>query len=287
MSTAEAVTGPVTEHGETPTYDPRTGRLHWVDMSAGDVLSMDLAPGSSDAIDRLHVGSVAAAWRPRAGGGAVVGIEDGFMLIDADGSLRPHPAFSDPALRMNDGGCDPQGRFYCGNMAYAETPGAGSVYRLDLDGSISVVLTGSTISNGMTWSVDGTLVYYIDTPTGRVDVFDFDASAGALIDRRPVVSIDPSVGHPDGMTIDAEGGLWVALWDGSAVHRYAPTGELTDVISVPASQTTSCAFGGPDLDALYITSSRRDIDPKVEPLAGALFVANPGVKGVPVRMYGG
>ncbi len=188
---------------------------------------------------------------------------------------------------MNDGGCDPQGRFYCGNMAYDETPGAGSVYRLDVDGSMSIVLAGSTISNGMIWSVDGTLVYYIDTPTGRVDVFDFDAEAGALMNRRPVVRIEPGVGHPDGMTIDAEGGLWVALWDGSAVHRYAPTGELTEVVSVPASQTTACAFGGPELTDLYITSSRRDIDPSVEPLAGALFVTNPGVKGVPVRMYGG
>ena len=161
------------------------------------------------------------------------------------------------------------------------------MFRLDPDGWISTVLTGSTISNGMVWSLDGSAVYYIDTPTGRVDVFDFDADAGALRNRRPVVSIDPSVGHPDGMTIDAEGGLWVALWDGSAVHRYSPAGELTEVISVPASQTTACAFGGPDLDTLYITSSRRDIDPRVEPLAGSLFMAKTGGRGVPVLMYGG
>ena len=288
VTDCEQVTDPVVVHGETPTYDARTGLLHWVDMEVGDLLSMDVSSGpSTSSITRLHVGQIAACWRPRRSGGAVIGIQDGFALIDTDGSVHPITAFTDPLLRMNDGGCDPQGRYYCANMAYAETPGAGSMYRLDPDGSISVVLTGTTISNGMVWSVDGTQLYYIDTPTGRVDVFDFDAAAGTLHDRRPVVSIDAQVGHPDGMTIDAEGGLWVALWGGRAVHRYLPDGTLSDVIAVPASQTTACAFGGPDLAELYITTSRRDIDPAVEPQAGCLFSARPGVRGVPVLMYGG
>ena len=251
-------------------------------------MSMDVADSPAGGeTSRLHVGSIAACWRTRRGGGGVVGTQDGFALVDPDGTVTDRPVFSDPALRMNDGSCDPQGRFYCGNMANDETPGAGSVYRLDPDGAISVVLSGTTISNGMTWSLDGTAVYYIDTPTSRVDVFDFDADAGTLLNRRPVVEIDPAIGHPDGMTIDAEGGLWVALWDGSAVHRYSASGELTQVIDVPASQTTACAFGGADLDRLYITTSRRDIDPAVEPLAGALFVVRPGVCGVPALMYGG
>jgi sugar lactone lactonase YvrE len=296
MTTAYAVTDPIVEHGETPTYDARSGRLNWVDMSAGDLLTMDVANLDIGHIDReqlaatitrRHVGEVAACWRPRRNGGAVIGIQDGFVLIDADGTLHPHPAFTDRALRMNDGGCDPQGRYYCGNMAYDETPGAGSVYRLDPDGSVTVVLSGSTISNGMVWSVDGTLVYYIDTPTGRIDVFDFDAAEGALVDRRPVVHIDPSVGHPDGMTIDAEGGLWVALWGGSAVRRYTADGQLSDVIDIPATQTTACAFGGPDLAELYITTSKRDIAPGEQPLAGSLFVAQPGVRGTSVLMFAG
>jgi sugar lactone lactonase YvrE len=286
VTRADAVTGVVTVHGETPAYDPRDGLLRWVDMEVGDLLTMDPGIGPSS-IRRLSVGTVAACWRPRRSGGGVIGVQDGFVLIDADESLRSVPVFSDPLLRMNDGGCDPQGRLYCGNMAYAETPAAGSVYRLDPDGSISVALTGSTISNGMVWSSDGALVYYIDTPTGRVDVFDFDAAAGALLNRRPLVHIDPGDGHPDGMTIDAEGGLWVALWDGSAVHRYSADGELSEVIEVAATQTTACAFGGPGLDELYITTSRRDIAPGAQPQAGALFMTKPGVRGVPILMYGG
>jgi sugar lactone lactonase YvrE len=270
-------------HGETPTYDQRTGLLYWVDMEAGGLMTLDAA----GAIDRLTVDRIAACWRPRAGGGAVIGTEHGFAFIGADASIEKHSMFTDAALRMNDGGCDPQGRYYCGSMAYDETPGAGTLYRLDLDGTVSVVLTGTTISNGLVWSLDGTQLYYIDTPTQRVDVFDFDPVAGALLERRPAVRIDPELGHPDGMTIDAEGGLWVALWDGRAVHRYDPDGTLTEVIEVAASQTTACAFGGPNLDQLYITTSRRDIDPAVEPLAGALFTVRPGVSGVPVLMYGG
>jgi sugar lactone lactonase YvrE len=281
---AEPITDPtLVVHGETPTYDQRTGVLHWVDMEAGDLMSMD----SGGAIDRLHVDRSAACWRPRVGGGAVIGTEHGYAFIGADSTVELHSMFTDPALRMNDGGCDPQGRYYCASMAYDETPGAGTLYRLALDGTVSVALSGTTISNGMVWSLDETQVYYIDTPTARVDVFDFDPVAGALLDRRPVVHIDTEIGHPDGMTIDAEGGLWVALWDGRAVHRYDPDGSLTEVVEVAASQTTACAFGGPNLDQLYITTSRRNIDPVVEPQAGALFTVRPGVSGVPVLMYGG
>jgi sugar lactone lactonase YvrE len=289
MITVEQVTEPIVVHGETPTYDERTGLLHWVDMTIGDLLTMNPATPNdpNQPITRQHISSATACWRPRRSGGGVIGTRDGFAFIEPDGTLRTQPAFTDSALRMNDGGCDPQGRFYCASTAYDETPGAGSMYRLDPDGSITVVLSDLTISNGMVWSLDGTLVYYIDTPTSRIDVFDFDAERGELKNRRPSVPIDPALGHPDGLTIDADGGLWVALFAGSAVHRYEPGGTLTAVITVPASQTTACAFGGPDLDQLYITTSRRDIDPALEPQAGALFVANPGVRGVPVLMYGG
>jgi sugar lactone lactonase YvrE len=281
---AQPITDPtLVVHGETPTYDLRSDVLHWVDMEAGDLMSMD----SAGAIERLHVDRTAACWRPRVGGGGVIGTENGYAFVGADSTIEAHSMFADPALRMNDGGCDPQGRFYCASMAYDETPGAGTLYRLDLDGTVSAALTGTTISNGMVWSLDGTQLYYIDTPTRRVDVFDFDPAAGTLHDRRPLVSIDAALGEPDGMTIDAEGGLWVALWDGRAVHRYDSTGALTEVIAVAASQTTACAFGGPNLDQLYITTSRRNIDAAVEPMAGALFTARPGVSGVPVLMYGG
>lgn len=290
MSAAEQVTARITHHGEGPAWDPAAGQLRFVDMMAGDLLT--LRPDGS--ADRVHVGAVAAAWRPHVGGGVIVAVERGFALVanDAllasDGAVRSLPeVFTDPAIRMNDGGCDPQGRFYCGTMAYDETPGAGTVYRLDLDGSVSTVLTQVSISNGIVWSLDGQTVYYIDTPTRRVDAFDFRAEDGTFGSRRPVAAITAPGAFPDGMTIDAEGFLWVALWGGSAVHRYSPDGTLADVIDVAATQVSACAFGGPELGTLYITTSRQGLNDGEQPGAGALFAAVPGVRGVPVLPFAG
>ncbi|MFF0450014.1 SMP-30/gluconolactonase/LRE family protein [Streptomyces sp. NPDC004609] len=179
-------------------------------------------------------------------------------------------------MRFNDGGCDPDGRFYCGTMAYDVAPGRGSLLRLDTDGSVTRVLTGVTISNGLAWSPD--------TATGRVDAFDYDTERG-LTARRTAVRIPDAAGLPDGLAVDAEGHLWVALWGGSAVHRYTPQGRLDAVVELPATQVTACAFGGPDLDRLYITTSRMGLDPAAEPLAGALFRADVGVPGLPAGAY--
>ena len=251
--------------------------LRWVDMLAGDVLRLSPFGG----VTRQHVGSVAAALRPRVGGGLVLAIERGFALIDrgSDEVVALPPVWSDPGIRMNEGGCDPDGRFYCGSMAYEYRQGAGTLYRLDPDRSVHVVLKDVTISNGLAFSPDGAVVYYIDTPTHRVDVFDY--VDGAFTNRRPVVHIDPAQGVPDGMTVDAEGGLWVALWGGNAVHRYEPDGTLSEVIDVPARQVSACTFGGADLDELYITTSRQDLAGDDDPLAGSLFLAHPGVRGLP------
>jgi len=285
MATAEQVTDACAYHAEGPMWNPSTGLLHWVDMLAGDVLTMDPANGQ---ITRVHVGEVAAAVRPRSRGGLVVAVERGFGFLDP-GTERFTPVvelWTDPGVRMNEGGCDPQGRFYCGSMAYDKTPGAGALYCLDTDGSARRVLDGVTISNGIVWSLDGTQVYYIDTPTQSIDVFEHDPATGELSDRRPVVHIDPEVGAPDGLTQDAEGGLWVALWGGGAVRRYTLDGRLDEVVDVGPRQVTACTFGGPDLDELYITTSRENLsDP--EPAAGSLFGHRPGVRGVPVRPYGG
>jgi sugar lactone lactonase YvrE len=280
---AEQLTERVAHHGEGPVWDASTGRLHFVDMLAGDLLTLR----TDGAVERQHVGDVAAVWRPRTGGGGVVGVERGFALISPEGDVTTLPAvFTDPAIRMNEGGCDPQGRFYCGTMAYAETPGAGTVYRLDPDGTVETVLTGVSISNGIVWSLDGGTVYYIDSPTRQVAAFDFSTGTrfGA---RRTVVEIEVPGASPDGMTIDAEGHLWVALWAGSAVHRYSPQGVLEDVIELPATQVTACAFGGADLDTLYITTSRQGLAADEQPGAGCLFAAVPGVRGAPVRPFAG
>jgi sugar lactone lactonase YvrE len=239
------------------------------------------------AINRRHVGSVAAAIRPRRQGGAVIGVERGFALEEADGAIRPlDELWTDNNVRMNEGGCDPDGRFYCGSMAYDQRPGAGALYRLDPDGSVRVVLGNVTISNGLEWSPDGSRAYYNDTPTHRIDVFDYDGASG-LSGRRPFAEIPAESGAPDGLTVDDEGGVWVALYGGSAVWRYTPEGMLDEVIEVPAKQVTACTFGGTDLDQLFITTSREDLKPGEDPLAGSLFRSAVGVAGLPVREFAG
>jgi sugar lactone lactonase YvrE len=278
----EQVTDPVAYHGEGPVWSPRWGGLCWVDMLAGDLLSLNVDGG----VDRRNVGSVVAAVRPRRGGGAVLGVERGFALEDTDGTITNLPAlWASTSVRMNEGGCDPDGRFYCGSMAYDQRPGAGNVYRLDADLSVHSVLTGVTISNGLDWSPDGSRAYYNDTATQRISVFDFDPHAG-LTNRRTFAEI-PDGGSPDGLTVDSEGGVWTAIFDGGCVHRYAPDGVLDEVLEVPARKVTACAFGGEGLDELFITTSREGLQEGEDPLAGSLFRASAHVTGLPVREFAG
>jgi sugar lactone lactonase YvrE len=187
---------------------------------------------------------------------------------------------------MNDGGCDPQGRFYCGTMAYDETTGAGSLYRLDPDRGVTVVLTDVTISNGLQWTAAGDTALYVDTPTGRVDSFDFDGGSGTFANRRPFVSIS-GPGQPDGMAIDEEDGIWVALWGGRAVHRYDANGHLDLVVELPVSQVTACTFGGPDRRSLFITTSRDGVEPDDQPEAGSVFRFETDVRGAVPHAYAG
>lgn len=285
---AEQLTPPVTWHGEGPFWDEAGQRLLIVDMLAGAVV--DLASFANPR--RYQVGSpVAAVIRRRRQGGFIVATEHDVALFDDDFALvRRLPALvDDPAIRLNEGSCDHAGRFHIGSMAYDTTPGAAAVYRLDPDGSTRTVLTGVTISNGLQWSLDGSLAYYIDTPTRRIDVFDVDQVDGSFHDRRPFVRLDDDVaGSPDGMTIDAEGGLWVALWGGGALRRFDASGALTEVIEVPGvSHTSAAAFGGADLDTLYITSSRQHLPDGAEPEAGAVFGVRPGVRGTLLPAYAG
>jgi sugar lactone lactonase YvrE len=170
-------------------------------------------------------------------------------------------------------------------MAYAATPGAGTLYRLDPDLTVHPVLTGVTISNGVQWPADGDHVYYNDTPTGRVDRYTFDPDAGTFGARETLAAIDPAQGRPDGMALDAEGGVWVALWGGGAVHRYASDGTLTERIAVPARQTTACAFD--DGTTLFITTSRDGLGNEAESGAGAVFAVDVGVGGARSYAFAG
>ncbi|MBA3889136.1 MAG: SMP-30/gluconolactonase/LRE family protein [Gemmatimonadaceae bacterium] len=277
----EQVTDPIVVHGEGPVWSPRWGGLRWVDMLAGDILSL----AADGTVSRVHAGEIAAAIRPRRAGGAVIGIERGFALESADGRITQlPPIWSDPGVRMNEGGCDPDGRFYCGSMAYDKRPGGGSLYRLDPDGTTTVVLPDVTISNGLEWSADGTTAYYADTATQRIDRFDYDPARG-LTGRRPFVDLDEL--RPDGLTVDADGGVWVALSNGQAVRRYTAAGRLDLEIPIPVRKVTACTFGGEALDQLYLTTSRDGIPRGEDPLAGSLFRVDVGQRGVPVREFAG
>ena len=278
---AEQITDPIVHHGEGPAWSPSWGGLRWVDLLAGDILSL-----RDGRIERKHVAEIAAAVRPRRGGGAVIGIERGFALESPDGAITVLPeVWTEKGIRMNEGGCDPQGNFWCGSMAYDQRAGAASLYRLNAEGGVDVMLEGVSVSNGLEWSPDGSLVYYNDTATGHVAVFDFDPDEG-LRNRRVLVEL-PDGGRPDGLTVDSEGCVWVAVVNRGAVHRYRPDGALDGIIDVPAGKTTACAFGGDDLDRLYITTSQEDVDTAEDPLAGALFVAEVGVTGLPLREFAG
>jgi sugar lactone lactonase YvrE len=280
---AEQLTEPVAYHAEGPVWSDAWGGLRWVDMLAGDVLSL----GADGGVSRRPVGSVAAALRPRAGGGAVIAVERGFALEAPDGALTALPElWDDRGVRMNDGGCDPDGRFYCGSMAYDARPGAGTLYRLDPGGDVDVVLGEVTISNGIDWSPDGRTAYYADTATGAVSSFDYDREHG-LSSRRTFATIAQDDGAPDGLTVDVEGGVWVALYGGRAVHRYAPSGELDEVVGLPVTKVTACTFGGPGIDRLFITTSRENLPDDAEPQAGSVFTCSPGVSGLPARPFAG
>ena len=277
---AEQVTDPVAYHGEGPVWSPRWGGLRWVDMLAGDILAL-----TASGVIRRHVGRIAAALRPRQPGGAVIGVERGFALEDADGTLTYlDPLWDTDQIRMNEGACDPDGRFYCGSMGYRHERGAGALWRLDPDRSVHLVLDRVTVSNGLDWSPDGARAYYNDTETHRVDVFDYDLAAG-LTGRRLFAEVPAEAGRPDGLTVDADGGVWIAVNRGGAVRRYTAAGVLDEVVEVPARKVTACTFGGPGLDELFITTSREGLEPGQDPLAGSLFRVVPGVRGQPTREF--
>ena len=276
---AELVVDAHAQLGEGPLWDPRTKELLWVDILAGVVHRYDPRTGADRPFD---AGSYVGAVVPRAAGGYALALADGFALASPDGEVTPLVAVGhDEAVRMNDGACDSRGRFWAGSMRLDEAAGGGCLYRLDPDHSVEVICEGVTISNGIAWSPDDSLLYYVDTPKQTIDVFDFDAASGMAMNRRRLVTVE-GPGVPDGLVVDAEGYLWVAFWGGGSVRRYSPEGRLAEVVEVPASHTTKAAFGGPDLTSLYVTTAAGD-----EPHAGGLFVVEPGVAGLPTHAYGG
>nr|WSZ17440.1 SMP-30/gluconolactonase/LRE family protein [Streptomyces canus] len=265
--------------GEGPTWDGE--RLLWIDILGARLHTYDPVSGhrSVRVLDQ-HIGAV----KPRAGGGLVLNLRDGVALLDPDDSFRWLHHEPVPGRRANDAAVAPDGSLWAGTMRYDEAPGGGTLSRITGDGTHRTVLDDVAVSNGTGWSPDGRLMYYIDSPTRRVDVFDHES--GRLSGRRSFVEIEDGAGFPDGLTVDADGCVWVALWDGGAVRRYTPDGTLDHVITLPTPRVTACAFGGPDLTDLYITTARVGLDAP-HPVAGSLLVVPGAGKGVAQQPFAG
>jgi sugar lactone lactonase YvrE len=286
MTHAELVLDARAELAEGPSWLAERGLLAWVDITAGLVHLFDPATGADRA---LEVGQPVGAAVPTDDGRLALAVRDGFALLDLDReevALIVEVERELTGNRMNDGKSDPAGRFWAGTMAVDMRAGAGALYRLDAERNVELMVPGVSISNGLGWSPDGRLMYYIDSPQGRVDVFDFDATSGAIANRRPFAQAQG--GDPDGMAVDARGGLWVAIWGAGKVLHFLPDATLSDEIELPALQVTSCCFGGPELQDLYITSAWQGMTAEQrarEPLAGGVFRSRPGVQGQPTREY--
>ncbi|AXK34267.1 SMP-30/gluconolactonase/LRE family protein [Streptomyces armeniacus] len=268
--------------GEGPTWDDRRQRLIWVDILSARVHTYDPADGRRTVLaTEQHVGAA----KPRAGGGLVVNLRDGVGCYAPDGRFSWLHREAVPGRRGNDAAVAPDGALWAGTMRYDERTDGGSLVRVAPDGSAVTVLDRVTVSNGTGWSPDGRLMYYADTPTGRIDVFDVDGAD--IVGRRTLAELEPGAGLPDGLTVDADGCVWVALWEGGAVRRYTPRGALDRTVRMPASRVTSCAFGGAGLTDLYVTTARTGTDPGTEPLAGSLLVLPDAGRGLAQPFFAG
>ncbi|MFD8543069.1 SMP-30/gluconolactonase/LRE family protein [Streptomyces sp. NPDC059649] len=267
--------------GEGPTWDPAADRLIWVDILGSRIHTYHPASGRCTVMaTEQHVGAA----KPRAAGGLVVNLRDGIGRYDADGAFSWLVRDPVPGRRGNDAAVAPDGSLWAGTMRDDEAPGGGTLTRLTPDGDTQLIFPSVTVSNGIGWSPDGTRLYYIDSPTRRIDVCRMDAQLPSH--RRTLVEIEPGTGYPDGLTVDADGCLWVALWDGAQIRRYTPDGHLDRTLPLPVPRPTACCFGGPSLRDLYITTARSR-SPHPHPLEGSVLVLPGAGQGMPGVAFGG
>ncbi len=265
--------------GEGPIWDVTSAKLWWVDIYGNKVYRFD---PTSENKQEWTVPANPGTVVPRGDGGAILALRSGLATLDAQGHLTllnvTHEHGAD--FSFNDGKCDARGRLWVGTQD--DTPNTFLAHLYCWDGvTLQRKLDRIGLSNGIGWSRDGATMYYIDSLTQRLDTCDFDLEHGALSNRRPAVHFPKEMGIPDGLAVDSEGMIWVGMWGGSRVQRCDPaTGRLLEHISLPVSQVTACAFGGPDLKDLYITSAAFEIDLKKEPRAGHVFHCRPGVAGL-------
>lgn len=279
------------EVGEGPAWDERTQTLVWVDITQGEV-RRSTAAGMP--FTRVQVGTHVGAALPTDDDRLLLALRGGFGLLAPDGTveelLEVEP---DPAVRFNDAKCDPRGRAFAGTMAYALTPGAARLYRLDTGDGVraTAVLERMTLSNGLAWSADGGTMWVIDSGPRTVTAYAYDLDSGELGSVAARFEPEaPPPAMPDGMCVDDDGALWIAVWGAGEVRRYTPDGTLDTVVRTPVSQVSSCCFGGAAGDTLFITSARYELSPRrlaEEPLAGSLFAVAPGVTGRAAVPWGG
>ncbi|MEO1017137.1 MAG: SMP-30/gluconolactonase/LRE family protein, partial [Pseudomonadota bacterium] len=274
--------------GEGPVWSPEEQCLYWIDILAPAVHRFDPATGDNQtrALPRL-IGAVAL----RQEGGLVAVTQDGLESLDFNsGNLRPivDPEEGITDTRFNDARCDAAGRLWAGTMALDATPGRGAIYRFLEDGSWARAANGFTVSNGLDWSPDDRLMYFADSAAEAIFAFDFNLETGEITNRRPFIRTTADEGRPDGLTVDTEGCLWCAMWDGWAVRRYSPEGSLLQTVELPVPRPSSCVFGGPDLKTLYITSGRIRLSEELliqAPLSGSLFALQTDVQGRPPNLF--
>ncbi len=274
--------------GEGPRWDQATCTLLWVDILGRAVHRFDPVTGRDDVTPAPDLVSLAL---PRTLGDLVVGLADDLHLL-RDGVFSPLVALEPDLVgnRTNDGACDPAGRLWVGTMALDERSPTAGLYRVQGDLTVTKVVDRTSISNGLGWSPTHDRLYFIDTPTRRIDVFDYDLATGEIENRRPLATVDVKDAGPDGLNVDAEGCLWVALHGGWGLQRYSPGGELMGHVRLPVAKVTSCCFGGEGLSDLYVTTRRQslsDAELREQPLAGALFRLDVGVAGTPTHAFGG
>lgn len=290
--TGEAVACTVTQAvlGEGLRWDDRRNEVLAVDILAGRVYRGQVdKDGGLNLVRSYQVpGTVGAIVPVQDDEGWILAAGRGFMHLSVEGDLRPIVDVAPVGTRMNDGACDPQGRFWAGTLAHDFRPGGGALYRLDCDGHVEVVLRDLTISNGLGWSPDGATMYLVDSGPRVVHAFDFHAETATVSDGRALATVPEGIGTPDGLTVDADGDIWVAIYNGGRVHRYSPNGVLRESLFLPATQSTSCAFAGPKLNWLYVTTVTEgwsDEQRQAEPTAGLIYRFDTDATGRPATRF--
>ena len=276
--------------GEGVRWDARRNELLRVDILAARVYRDRIDDDGSLVPVRTYTvpGTVGAIAPIEGDDGWLLAAGRGFVHLRADGSTRTLTKVAPPGTRMNDGASDPQGRFWAGTLADDHHAGGGALYRLERSGATELMLRDLTIPNGLGWSPDGTTMYLVDSGPRTLSAFAFDPTNGTISDPRALVTVAEQLGAPDGMTVDAAGDLWLAIYGGGQIHRYSPDGELRQVVTIPAEQTTSCAFAGPRLNRLYVTTATEnwsDEQRRAQPAAGLAYRCETDATGLPAAPF--